>query len=147
MIMKIKLFLISVFVVLGVSVKAQSVNGLEVGKKYTITRIEDSLGIATEKNANEDEFRISYELIYQNDIFHFDSNNGFSRFHLETSNFSVCGLFRVGDDIAILSSIPNSYLELKEDDLYYLYLNNSEDPIKISFEDNIITWIGFMMSV
>lgn len=126
---------------------AQTINNLEIGEKYTIAQIEDSLGIASEKYANEDEFGTTYELIFQNDIFHFDSNIGFSNFSLTSNKFSVNGLFRVGDNISVLSTIPNSRLVLEEAGLYYLYLENNDDPIQISFENDKITCIWFMMSV
>ena len=144
-----KVLLISLLTLLYSTIKAQSIsiNGLEVGEFYTITVIEDSLGIPIKKSASEDEFGITYELFYQDDIFHFDSFAGFSYFGLTTNKYSVSGLFRVGDAVSVLSNIKNSRMELKEEGCYHFYLGHADDPIVISFKDGVITSIWYMMSV
>ena len=134
--------------IMGINTNAQTINNLEVGKEYTLEQIKSALGEPTEVMSWEDESDIGYgyELSYSTDVFNF-GNSGFSSFQLETNKFSVNGLFRVGDNISVLSTIPNSRLVLIEAGYYYLYLENNDDPIQISFESDKITCIWFIMSV
>ena len=146
--MRRNLFLFVFLCVLGIQfANAQSINGLEIGKQYSLVQIKAALGNPTFIDSWDTEFGTDYEFHYGEDMFRFYSLTGFSDFALRDNKFSINNKFKVGDNVSILSTIPNSKLVLKEQGLYYLYIYPCDDPIKVKFTNNIITYIGFMMSV
>lgn len=134
--------------------QAQSiqVNKLEIGKCYSLSQIKAELGNDPTKEATDtNELGAVHYLEYGEDVFHFDTGNGFTSFRLTSPRYSVSGInsciIKVGDNISKLTSIPDTRLVLKKEGCYHLYLKHWDNPIEIGFSDNNITYIGFAMSV
>ncbi|MDR0988371.1 MAG: hypothetical protein LBM06_02775, partial [Prevotellaceae bacterium] len=119
-----------------------AINGLAPGKTYTLAQMKAALGpLPYPIDSWTDEFGTGYEIFYGKDMFHLQPDSGFTGFVIETNNFSVfvCGVFlRVGDNISKIPNIPNVRLVLEESGLYCLYIQDSTNPLRIEFDNNMI---------
>jgi hypothetical protein len=128
-----------------------TVNGLVPDQTYTLAQMKAAFGNnPSREGTQQSELGTNYFLEYGDDYFAFSTHFGWTNFILRTNIYHVVidnVTFRVGDNISILSTIPNSQLILEEGGVYYLQLY-MDDPIRIRFNSsNIITSISFSASV
>jgi hypothetical protein len=123
---------------LAAAAHAQTVNGMVAGNIYTLEQMKAAFGNnPTFQSTSVSNDGTNYSLDYGDDHFSFDTEYGWTHFTIKTSTYPVVignVTLRVGDDISVLSTIPNSQLVLKEPGLYDLLL----PPM-----DCCAIWIGF----
>ena len=149
--MKKKILFISLTLLCSFVLKAQNfmINDLDITQGYTLAEAKEALGEPVKVNSWDSDAGggTSYRLSYNGgDILCFDNENTYL-FVFKTNKFKVCNVFRVGDNISILSELSNVSLILKKTGLYYLYVREFEDPIEIEFVNDVITRISFSMSL
>lgn len=123
-----------------------SLNGLNIGQKYTIFQVETALGMPDEKQIRMDEHGLFYRFYYGNDIIHLNSETGINLFILRDKRFLINNHFQVGDSLSILLSTPNCQFKFGKPGECDVYFSNDKAPLRITITDNIITWIGFILS-
>jgi hypothetical protein len=138
---------------LGFTVAAHAqltVNGLVIGDTYTLAQMKANLGNnpTFQSTSVSDDLGTTYTLEYEGDYFSFNTEYGLTNCTLETNTYPVVidkVPLRVGDNISILLTIPDSQLVLREEGLYDLRLPPMDYcGVWIGFNsDNIITSIIF----
>ncbi|MDR0988370.1 MAG: hypothetical protein LBM06_02770 [Prevotellaceae bacterium] len=129
-----------------------AINGLAPGNTYTLAQMKAALGpLPYPINSWTTEYGTGYEIFYGKDMFHLQPDSRFTGFAIKSNKFPVfvCGVFlQVGDNISKIPNTPDIRLVLEEAGLYYLYIQNGTDPLRIRFDNNrIITALYYRESV
>ncbi|MDR0988367.1 MAG: hypothetical protein LBM06_02755 [Prevotellaceae bacterium] len=150
----IKITLITGMLLTTAFVRAQSINGLEIGSYYTLTELKAALGAnpTDEETTEGDCCGLEHRLEYGEDHFQHTQLFGFAGFSISTKQYEVKAdnvTLRVGDDASIVSTVENSKLFVREKEKeYWLYLGASDDPIHVGYDDkHVITYIYYTASI
>jgi len=126
------------------------VNGIFIGGTYTKAQVQAKWGIPTKYWSGTSEFGLDEEYYYSNNLFRFSDSGIFVEFIIKTSGFLVYparGGIKVGDNISRIQAIGFGAPVLQSDGSYYLWRNNSDDPLIFKQSNGVITQISFTTSI